>query len=203
MSATTASTTLRTGSNQTPYAASSQLEDLCDATLGEHLVEQAVATFDQQALLGFAPRLRRAEPGFERDLARARLHRDAGDQPVAEKRELRAREVLVDRACDPVAPAAAFASHDVLDVLPELLERDERLVLVLRHALLEHGVLLNGDAHQPDDHVGPVRRLTARDPLLCLPQLDSQRFDGRDLREAGEAPPGAREAFRPELRIVR
>ena len=83
-----------------------------------------------------------------------------------------------------LAAPAAFAAHDLVDVLAERLERSEPLVLVARRALLEQRVLLHGHAHQPDDHVAPVRGLAALVPDLRLAQLGDRAPDRRHLRKA-------------------
>src|SRR5207253_9565618 len=120
------------------------------------------------------PRLRVTEAGLEGHLARAALDGDARDQAIAEEGELRRGEARLDSTGDPLAAAAGLAPDDPSVVLAQRLERRERLVLVACDALLDDGVLLHGDPHQADDHVRPVRRLTALDALLGLPQLRDQ-----------------------------
>src|SRR5207244_3991929 len=77
---------------------------------GGHVGEEGLAAADHQALLVLAPRLRLAQAGLERDLARRPLHCDARDEPVAEEGELRRGEAFADRLCDAVAAAAGLAA---------------------------------------------------------------------------------------------
>src|SRR3954452_16173783 len=144
-----------------------------------------------------------AQARLERDLAGAALDGDARDRAVAEERAARAVEPLGHRTRHPVAASAALCADDRLDVAPQRGERAQSLVLVAGNALFEDRVLLDGDAHEADDHVRPVRRLAATAPRLRLAQLLDQRAHRWQLRESLQSLARTLEPLRAHARVLR
>ena len=146
--------------------------ELGDAPLGEHVVEQSVPARDQQSLLVVAPRLRIPKRRLERDFAcRSTAPRSAGSAGRRETGTSRSAKCS-SIACATRSPRRPPSRRTIAPTSSRSFASATSASSFSRAVpLLECGVLLDRDAHQPHDHVGPVRGLTACDAFLGFAQL--------------------------------